>query len=108
MTGHPNAVRGIAVSPNGRILASASFDNTARLWNLENGQPIGSPLQHPEVVRCVSFSTDGKLLATGCDDYNAYTWDVSEMIKEAGLNELLVSCPFLSLNLSIELAIIGR
>jgi len=45
-------------------------------------------------VRCVSFSTDGKLLATGCHDKNAYTWDVSAIIKEAGLNEPLVSCSF--------------
>jgi len=98
LTGHTGSVRGIAISLNGRILASASYDGTARLWNLDNGQPIGSPLQHPEVVRCMSFSTDGKLLATGCDDHNAYTWNVSAIIKEAGLNELLVGCPFSSLH----------
>jgi len=96
-TGHTDSVRGITISPNGRILASASYDDTAQLWNLENGQPVGSPLQHPEDVNCVSFSTDGTLLATGCDDYNAYTWDISAIIKEAGLNEFLVSCSFLSL-----------
>ena len=67
------------------------------MWNLENGQPIGSPLQHPSTVNRVSFSTDGILLATGCSDSSAYTWDVSAIIKEAGLNELLVSCSFLSL-----------
>jgi len=93
-TGHTHSVFGIALSPNGRILASASLDDTARLWNLENGQSIGLPLRHPDEVNCVSFSTDGTLLATGCDDNNAYTWDVSAFIKEAGLNELLVSCPF--------------
>ncbi|KAJ8590259.1 WD40 repeat-like protein, partial [Rhizopogon salebrosus TDB-379] len=69
-------VFGIAISPNGRILASASYDNTARLWNLENSQPIGSPLQHDNSLYCVSFSIDGKLLATGCEDNNAYTWDM--------------------------------
>jgi WD40 repeat protein len=88
-TGHTDSVWGIAISPNGRILASASYDNTARLWNLENGQPIGSPLQHTDPVDCVSFSTDGKQLATGCWDKNAYTWDISAMVKEAGLSELL-------------------
>ena len=98
LTGHTNIVEGITISPNGRILASASYDHTARLWNLENGQPIGSPLQHPSGVTRVSFSTDGTLLATGCDDFNAYTWDISAIIKEAGLSELLVSCPFSSLS----------
>ena len=93
-TGHTSYVEGIAVSPSGPILASASWDKTARLWNLENGQPIGSPLQHLGDVTCVSFSTDGTLLATGCDDKNAYTWDISAIIKDAGLMDLLVSCPF--------------
>jgi len=55
LTGHTLAVRGIAISPNGLILASASWDYTARLWNLENGMPIGLPLQHPNNVQCVSF-----------------------------------------------------
>ena len=100
LTGHIQLIFGIAISPNGRILASASWDNTAQLWNLDNNKPIGSPLEHPEGVRCVSFSTDGTLLATGCRDFNAYTWDISAIIKEAGLNELLVSCSFSSLSQS--------
>jgi WD40 repeat protein len=73
LTGHTHYVFGIAISPNGRILASASGDKTARLWNLENSQPIGSPLQHEDEVNSVSFSTDGNVLATSCDDSNAYT-----------------------------------
>ena len=77
---------------------AASWDNTARLWNLENGQLIGSPLQHPDDVNCVSFSTDGTLLATGCDDTSAYTWDILAIIEDAGLKELLVSCSFSSLS----------
>jgi WD40 repeat protein len=90
-TGHTDIVLGIAISPNGRILASASADNTARLWNFETGQPIGSPLQHADHVRCTSFAPDGKLLATGCSDNNAYMWDVSAIVKEAGLGELLLN-----------------
>jgi WD40 repeat protein len=100
LRGHTSNIIGIAISVNGRILASASADKTARLWNLENGQPIGSPLQRADLVRCTSFSTDGKLLATGCNDKNAYLWDISAIVKEAGLGELLfvnpnVSRPFL-------------
>jgi WD40 repeat protein len=61
------------------------------LWNLENSQPIGSPLQHERGVNCVSFSTDGKLLATGCNDGDAYTWDISAIVREAGLDELVLN-----------------
>jgi WD40 repeat protein len=92
LDGHTDAVIGIAISPNGRILASTSWDKTARLWNLENGQPISLPLKHVESVNCVSFSADGKLLATGCGK-NAYIWDVSAIIKEVGLDELLLDQP---------------
>jgi WD40 repeat protein len=79
-----HSVRAIAISPDGHTLASTSCDKTARLWDLENGQPVGSPLQHVKEVNCVSFSADGKLLATGCKDNNAYLWDVSAIIQETG------------------------
>jgi len=86
---HTTSVYAIATSPNGHIFASASRDETVQLWNLENGQPIGSPLQHvnAQSVSCVSFSADGKLLATGCDDNNAYSWDISEIVRDNGLNQ---------------------
>jgi WD40 repeat protein len=87
-TNPPRPVYAIAISQNGRILASV-YDHTARLWNLENGQPISSPIQHADQVNCLSFSVDGKLLATGCHDKNTYSWDVAAIVKEAGLNDLL-------------------
>ncbi|KAG1837780.1 WD40-repeat-containing domain protein [Suillus subalutaceus] len=92
LEGHATSVRSIAIAvyPNGRILASASWNDTAQLWNLDNNQPISLPLEHTTMVFCVSFSADGTLLATGCDDKNAYTWDVSAIVKGAGLDELLL------------------
>jgi WD40 repeat protein len=87
---HTDIVTAIAISPNGRILASASSDTTARLWNLDNGQPISSPIQHADRVNCVSFSAGGKQLATGCMDKNAYIWDVAAILREAGLDDLLL------------------
>jgi len=94
-----HTVSAIAISPNDRILASASWDDTTRLWNLDDGQLIGSPLQHANFVFCVSFSADSKLLATGCWDDNAYAWDISAIIREVGLDELLLN-PNVSLIIS--------
>ncbi|KAG2060740.1 WD40 repeat-like protein [Suillus hirtellus] len=90
LEGHTSAITSIAISPNDCILASASLDGTAQLWNLDDNQPIASPLQHPALACSVSFSADGKLLATCCADKNAYTWDISVIVKEAGLDELLL------------------
>jgi WD40 repeat protein len=87
---HISSVFAIAISPNGRILASTSIDNTAQLWNLDNNQPIGSFILHADSVFSVSFSADGKLLTTSCNDDNAYTWDVCTIVKEAGLDDLLL------------------
>lgn len=79
----------ILLSENERILASVSHENTARLWNLENGQLIGPPLHHEKAVKDMAFSADGKLLTTGCEDGYIYTWDISAIITEAGLHNLL-------------------
>ncbi|KAG2143691.1 WD40-repeat-containing domain protein [Suillus clintonianus] len=79
----------ISLSPNERILASVSKEKTAQLLNLENDQFIGPPLYHEDMVRGVAFSADGKYLTTGCDDGRIYKWDISTIIKEAGLDNLL-------------------
>jgi WD40 repeat protein len=70
---------------------------TAQLWNFANNQPIGPPLYHENQVRCAAFSADGKLLLTGCwpsdEDEDRKThiniWDVSVIVREAGLEDLL-------------------
>ncbi|KAG2741913.1 WD40 repeat-like protein [Suillus brevipes Sb2] len=79
-------VDAISVTPNDRILATASYaDQTAQLWDLETNQPIGTPLYHQGRVRSATFSVDAKFLVTCCNDDHIYTWDVSAIVKEAGL-----------------------
>jgi WD40 repeat protein len=91
LEGHRNLVKALSLSPNHRILASASSDNTTRLWNIETNQPIGPPLLHKAMVRSTAFSPDGKLLATVCDDHHIYTWNVTAIVWEAGLGNLLTA-----------------
>lgn len=74
---------------NDRLLASTSWDGTARLWNLDTHLQVGSPLQHDKDVQCAAFSADGKLLSTGCDDENAYVWDIQAILKTAGIEDLM-------------------
>jgi WD40 repeat protein len=77
------------LSCNNRLLASASDDNTARLWNLDTNLPVGPALHHEHEVTCAAFSADAKVVVTGCEDKNAYAWDVHAILKEAGLDGLL-------------------
>jgi WD40 repeat protein len=89
LKGHTSFVNAISLSQNNRFLASASYDKTARLWNLDTNLPVGPPLQHEDTLRSAALSPDGKALVTGCRDGNLYTWDVHAILKEAGLESLL-------------------
>ncbi|KIK44968.1 hypothetical protein CY34DRAFT_78758 [Suillus luteus UH-Slu-Lm8-n1] len=89
LEGHTNYVNAITLSHNNRLLASASYDNTARIWNLYTNFPVGPPLQHRDKLECAAFSANGRVLVTGCHDKNAYAWDVNALVKQAGLEDLL-------------------
>jgi WD40 repeat protein len=93
LEGHANFVNAISLSRNNRLLASASYDNTARIWNLDTNLPVGPPLQHRDKVECAAFSANGLVLVTGCSDKNAYAWDVNAILKQAGLEDLLQPPP---------------
>ena len=74
---HGNMVAAVAFSPDGKTIATGSWDKTARLWDLKTGRPIGPTIQHQESVRGVAFSPDGRWLATASNDKTARVWDVA-------------------------------
>ncbi|CAF0996889.1 unnamed protein product [Adineta ricciae] len=66
------------MNPNANLLlASASFDSTVRLWDVERGTCQSTLVKHTEPVYSVSFSPDGRLLATGSFDKAIYIWDIA-------------------------------
>jgi hypothetical protein len=78
LTGHTDAVNGVAFSPDGTLLATTSADQTVRLWDVATGQPRGGPLEdHTGAVRSVAFSPDGTLLATASADQTVRLWDTA-------------------------------
>ncbi|XP_013102393.1 F-box-like/WD repeat-containing protein ebi [Stomoxys calcitrans] len=56
------------------LLASASFDSTVRLWDVERGMCIHTLTKHTEPVYSVAFSPDGKYLASGSFDKCVHIW----------------------------------
>jgi len=89
LEGHTWPVYSLSLFQNDRLLASGSYDKTARLWNLDTNLPVGPPIQHKRALYRVAISANGKQLVTGCSDNNAYAWDIHTTLKDAGLEELL-------------------
>ena len=64
LRGHTEHVYRMALSPDGRTLASPSDDKTVRLWDVESGRLLRT-LEHQAAVVCVAWSPDGTTLASG-------------------------------------------
>lgn len=82
---HNRTVSSLAFSPDGRQLASASWDNTVKLWNLDRDEPKehatidGSPSG-------IAFSADGKTLATGSTAAHVVLWDIAADMPKVRYN----------------------
>jgi WD40 repeat protein len=67
---------GVALSADGRLVASGSVDGTVRLWDTSSGGPLATLQAHTGAVWSVALSTNGRLLATGGLDGMVRLWEV--------------------------------
>jgi WD40 repeat protein len=66
---------GVAFSPDGTRLASASYDETVKVWDVASGQELRTLRGHTGSVRSVAFSPDGARLASASSDNTVKVWD---------------------------------
>ncbi len=90
--GHSDEVRAVAISPDGKTLASGGADNTIRLWDVATGKEQAAlPTVMPKIaeflVDSLAFSPDGKTLASGTGGNKVDLWDVSTRKCTNLLNE---------------------
>ncbi|MCI0458952.1 MAG: WD40 repeat domain-containing protein [Gemmataceae bacterium] len=74
----------LALSPDGRLLATASLDRMVRLWDIATGEELGCFAGHQAGVMAVAFSRDGKHLVSGSGDSTALVWEVRRMLSAEG------------------------
>jgi RNA polymerase sigma factor (sigma-70 family) len=67
--GHDDGVHSVAVSPDGRSIATAGYnDPTICLWEAATGKPLSPSLRHDGSICSCDFSSDGKLMISGGSD----------------------------------------
>jgi Planctomycete cytochrome C/WD domain, G-beta repeat len=84
---HSDVIHQLAFSPDGKLIASASYDRLVKVWDLAENKERHTLKDHSDSVYGVSFSPDGKLLASGGADRAVKVWDVTTGIRLYTLGE---------------------
>ncbi len=79
LRGHAGPVRSVSFSPNGKRLLSGAYDNTLRVWNLEEEEISAQTLRgHGGRIHAVAFSPDGAHALSGGHDSQVRAWNLGE------------------------------
>jgi WD40 repeat protein len=84
LKGHTALIYHLAFSPDGKLLATAGFDNVVKLWEWPSGKEIRTLSGHTGPVYCVVFHPSGTILASGSLDKTIRLWNVADgkLIRE--------------------------
>jgi WD40 repeat protein len=91
LSSHTGWVEGVAWAPDGKTLATASADMTARIWDGATGRTLRTLTGHFSKVSGVAWAQDGKTLATASADKTARIWDAAPSTRPSTTPSVAVS-----------------
>ncbi|MEH2043322.1 WD40 repeat domain-containing protein [Nostoc sp.] len=74
LMGHSHIVCSLAISADGKILVSGSWDQTIKVWQLETGELLHTLKGHRDRVYAIALSPDGQIIASGSADKTIKLW----------------------------------
>jgi WD40 repeat protein len=76
LNGNTGPVVSAVFSPDGKTLASGTYDKDILLWDVKTRQPVGKLSGHTDIIRSIAFSRDGSMMASGSEDKTVILWDM--------------------------------
>ncbi len=85
--GHRDAIYAAELSPDGKLLATGSYDQKVKLWNVETGTEVRTMHGHNDAVYDVAFHPNGQILASASGDRTVKLWNVATGERLDTLNQ---------------------
>ncbi|MHC5539386.1 c-type cytochrome domain-containing protein, partial [Singulisphaera rosea] len=107
LRGHSDTILGASLSPDGKMLATASYDRLILLWDVAKRAEIRTLKDHTDAVYSVAFSPDGRQLATAGADRTVKLWDVASGARTKTLSDATAELYAVTFDRSCDLVIAG-
>jgi WD40 repeat protein len=95
---HTDRVSAVCYSPDRKTMASASWDQTIKLWDVETNECITTLEGHDGCILSIAFSPNGKTLVSSCDAPSVIVWDIEtgeilQTFEDSDINNSVVFSP---------------